>query len=39
MKKPVIWESRRFLVLLSNNFVGLSSKVSIDSYKEVSRML
>ena len=34
-KKPVFWESKRFLLLLSDNFVGLSSKVSTDSYKEI----
>ena len=39
LEKNVIWESKRFLVLLSDNFVGLSSKVSTDSYKEVPRML
>ena len=34
-KTPMIWESKHFFVLLSNNFVGLSSKVSTDSYKEI----
>ena len=31
-KKTLIWGSKCFLVLLSNNFVGLSSKASTDSY-------
>ena len=38
-KNPVIWEWKRFLVFLRNNFIGLSSKVSTDSYKEIPRML
>ena len=38
-KKTVIWKSKHFLVLLSNNFVGFFFKVSTDSYKEIPRML